>query len=432
MTALRIFGFLFLALGGVAQAATGTPSLEAGAAGSGPSFETRIAAVVNNEVITDDDLSSRIKMVILSSNLPDTPQMEKRLAPQVLRTLIDERLEMQAAKRHHIKATEAELRKAITAIETQNHMKAGDLVKFLAAHGIEKGALVDQLSASIEWVKVVQHRAAEGNPISEEEIDHAMKRLKAHANEPESQVAEIFLPVENPSQDSEVHELALRLIAQMRQGARFSAIAQQFSQSATAAVGGDIGWVRPQELPPELGKAVAAMQPGELSPPLRTPDGYYLLLVLDRRTGATASEQGTILDVVQVVFALPPQASDAAKAAAVALAESVRAAATSCPQMLKIGKEKASQLSSEGQLRLTQIAPAMRRMVMSLAIGKPSKPILQKNGVGILMVCRKIVPKTTLPTAKAVADMLFRQHLDLVARRYLRRLQRAAFVDVRE
>ncbi len=432
MTAARFLPLFFLAFVGVAQAAPALPSPGKPGALPLPSFETRIAAVVNNEVVTLGDLKSRIKMVILSSHLPDTPATEKRLAPQVLRTLIDEKLETEAAKRHHITATQAELQKALTAIEAQNHMKEGDLEKFLAAHGIEKGALINQLTASIEWVKLVQQHALEGNPISDDEIQHEMKQIAKHANEPEIRLAEIFLPADNPSQDAEVRQLAERLIAQMRQGARFSAIAQQFSQSPTAAVGGDMGWLRPEQLPPELAKVVAGMQPGELSPPIRTPAGYYLLLVLDRRSRTTASEQNTILDVVQVVFPLPPGASDATKEAAVAEAESVRAAAASCPELLKIGKQKAPQLSSEGRLRLTQIAPAMRHMIMSLPIGKPSRPIVQQNGVGVIMVCNKSVPKFGVPSRKQVAGILLQQRLDIVARRYLRRLRRAAFVDVRD
>src|ERR1051326_6663582 len=100
-------------------------------------------------------------------------------------------------------------------------------------------------------------------------FERAGNRPKEPPNEPQSRVAEIFLAVDNPAQDEEVRRLAERLSQQMRQGARFSAVAQQFSQSATAGVGGDIGWVRPDQLPPELSKAVTQLRPGELSPPIR-------------------------------------------------------------------------------------------------------------------------------------------------------------------
>jgi peptidyl-prolyl cis-trans isomerase SurA len=227
--------------------------------------------------------------------------------------------------------------------------------------------------------------------------------------------------------------LAERLIEQMKRGARFSAVAQQFSQSATAAVGGDLGWVRAEQLNPDLAKAVAQMRPGELSPPIRTAAGYYLLLVLDRRSGRLAGgEEETVLHLVQVVFPLPPQASEAMRRAALAEAANTRTAAKDCAEMLKIGKEKGSpQLSSEGRLRMSQISPAVRGIVAGLEVGQPSQPIVQKNGVGVIMVCEKATANSTMPSRDEVAEQLARQRAENLARRYLRDLRRTAFVDVR-
>lgn len=372
---------------------------------------------------------------MLSSNFPDSPETRQRIAGQVLRTIVDEKLEMQEAKKQNVAATEDELKKAFAQIEKQNNMQPGQLDEVLKAHGIDRSALIDQLTASIVWAKLVRRQIAQTSAPSDEEIDEAMKRLKESANEPQSRVAEIFLAVDNPQQDEEVRRLAERLIEQMKQGARFSAVAQQFSQSATAAVGGDMGWVRPEQLNPDLAKAVAQMRPGELSPPLRTAAGYYLVLVLDRRNGRSSpGEEETTLHLVQVVFPLPAQASEAGRRAALAEAENARATAKSCPEMLKLGKEKGSpQLSSEGRLRISQIAPAMRNIVAGLEVGKPSQPIVQKNGVGVIMVCDKSEANSnsTMPSRDEVAEQLARQRAENLARRYLRDLRRAAFVDVR-
>ncbi|HVH77509.1 MAG TPA: peptidylprolyl isomerase [Stellaceae bacterium] len=423
--------FTWLGNAAIAAPASPAPLPQRPGDAPAPSFETSIAAVVNDDVITLGDLLSRLRMLMVSSNLPDTPELRKRLEPQVLRTLIDEKLQMQAAKKKNIVATKSELQKALAQVEAQNHMQSGQLIAYLKAHSIEKSALLDQLTSSIVWAKLVRQLAQRTSPVTDEEVDHEMTRLKEHASDPESRVAEIFLAVDSRSQDQQIHDLAERLIDQMRQGARFSAIAQQFSQSPTAAVGGDLGWVRPQQLPPELAKAVEQMHPGELSPPIRTPAGYYLLLVLDRRTGTIGSEADTAIDIVQVVFPLPTQPNPALRAAAIAQAESIKAAATSCPEMLKIGKEKAPQLSSEGKLRLTQIAPAMRKLVMSLPIGQPSEPIVQRNGVGVIMVCQRSAPGSRLPNRPEVYNLMMRQRLDIIARRYMRDLREAAFVDVR-
>ncbi len=217
----------------------------------------------------------------------------------------------------------------------------------------------------------------------------------------------------------------------MHQGARFSAVARQFSQSATAAVGGDIGWVRPDQLPPELGKVVAQLKPGELSAPIHANGGYYLLLVVDRRTGSSGSERDAVFDIVQVVFPVSAQAGEASRQAAVSEAGGIRAAAKDCPSLLKIGKEKAPQLSSEGKLRLADISPQMRALVTKLPVGQASEPIIQKNGVGVIMVCKKTGAGGGASTRDEVSETLMKQRLDTVARRYLRDLRRTAYVDVR-
>jgi peptidyl-prolyl cis-trans isomerase SurA len=396
--------------------------------------ETRIAAVVNDEAISVADVTSRLKMVMLSSNLTDSPETRQRVAAQVLRTIVDEKLQVQEAKRQNITATDEEINKAVAQIEKQNNMQAGQLDQVLKARGIERSALVDQLTASIVWSKLVRRLVSQTNVVSDEEIDYALKRAKETANEPQSRVAEIFLAVDNPQQEDEVRRLAERLTEQMKQGARFSAVAQQFSQSATAAVGGDIGWVRPEQLSPELGKAVAQMRPGELSAPIRAGAGYYLVLVLDRRSGKAAGPEDNLVHLVQIVFPLPPQAAEPMRRAAIAEAQSAKTTAKNCEELLKIGKEKGSpQLSSEGRLRVDQVTPAMRTIVLALEVGQTSPPIVQKNGVGVIMMCEKAAASSalTVPSRDEMAETLMRQRLETLARRYMRDLRRTAFVDVR-
>jgi peptidyl-prolyl cis-trans isomerase SurA len=448
MTVMRWLGILLLSSAGFSSQATSARAPAAGGTAAGPPgpqspvaqppagqlTETRIAAVVNDEVISVADLKSRLRMVMLSSNLTDSPETRQRVAAQVLRTIVDEKLQMQEAKRQNISATDEELNKAVAQIEKQNNMQPGQLDQVLKSRGIERSALTDQLTASIVWAKLVRRLVSQTNVVSDEEIDYALKRAKETLNEPQSRVAEIFLAVDNPQQEDEVRRLAERLTEQMKQGARFSAVAQQFSQSATAAVGGDIGWVRPEQLSPELGKAVGQMRAGELSPPIRTGSGFYLLLVVDRRSGRAGGPEDNLLHLVQIVFPLAPQATEPVRRAAITEAQNAKTTAKDCEELLKIGKEKGSpQLSSEGRLRADQIAPAMRSIVLALEPGKASQPIVQKNGVGVIMVCEKAAAPSgpTVPTREEVGETLMRQRLDTLARRYMRDLRRTAFVDVR-
>jgi peptidyl-prolyl cis-trans isomerase SurA len=83
-------------------------------------------------------------------------------------------------------------------------------------------------------------------------------------------------------------------------------------------------------------------------------------------------------------------------------------------------------------LRVDQISPGMRNIVGALEPGQASQPIVQKNGVGVIMVCEKMAPSApTIPTRDEIGETLMRQRLDTLARRYMRDLRRTAFVDLR-
>src|SRR5438067_9829070 len=96
-----------------------------------------IAAVVNDDLISFYDLAARARMVLISSNIPDTPENRQRIAPQVLRSLIDEKLQLQEAKRQNVTVTEEEVKKGIEQLEKQNNMRPGQLDEFMKARGID-------------------------------------------------------------------------------------------------------------------------------------------------------------------------------------------------------------------------------------------------------------------------------------------------------
>jgi len=220
MTMIRWLGVLFIGLTGFTNVALPAPAHRGPAqpppqASGGQDSEMRIAAVVNDEVISVADLRSRLKMVMLSSNFPDSPETRQRITNQVLRTIVDEKLQLQEAKRQNVTATDEEIKKATSQIEKQNNMQPGQLDAFLKAQGIDRSSLIDQLTASIVWAKLVRRQMAQANVVSDEEIDDAAKRMKQNANEPQSRVAEIFLAVDNPQQDDEVRRLAVGIVAEL-------------------------------------------------------------------------------------------------------------------------------------------------------------------------------------------------------------------------
>lgn len=404
--------------------------------------ETRIAAVVNDDIVSLADLNERVRLALVSSNIEDTPENRRRIAPQVLRGLIDEKLELQESKRLNVKVEEEEIAEALRRIEQQNNLPPGGLDAYLAQRGISKSTIVDQITATLAWGKLVRRRYGQQIVVTEDEIDETLAKLKENIGQPLSRVAEIFLGVDDPRQEEEVRRNAERLIEQLRSGAPFPAIAQQFSQSATAAVGGDIGWVQAAQLMPELAEAVQRMRPGQISPPIRAGGGFYILYVIDRRVAGQAPApvptEGSV-QLVQVLFQLAPNASAQERERVERAAHTVAQEAQSCDDMRRIGRERAPRGSGDlGRVRIADLPTELREVVGRLDVGIPSPPLPLRGGIGVLMVCQRDVPppapiavEPVLPSREEIAESLTRQKLENVARRYLRDLRRTAFVDVR-
>jgi len=259
-----------------------------------------------------------------------------------------------------------------------------------------------------------------------------MKRIEANIGKPQSRVAEIFLAVDNPSQADDVKRLADRIVQQIQGGANFQAMAQQFSQSPSAAVGGDIGWVTPGQLSSILADAIDKMAPGQMSYPIRTPAGFYLLEVLDRRTLGAGEPDKIVLSLDEVVFPLAATASADERQKVEAQAAQVTAQAKSCGEMAKIGAERAPQLSRQlPQVKASDLPEDVRAKILALKIAEASKPLPIQGGIGVVMVCQRQDPPG-LPSRDEVEDSIGRERLDTLARRYMSDLRRGAYVDIRE
>jgi peptidyl-prolyl cis-trans isomerase SurA len=396
--------------------------------------ENRIAAVVNSDIITLDDLTARVALVLASSNLPDTPENRQRLEPRVLHQMIDQKLEMQEAHRLNITVSKDEVDRAVTGIEQRNNMPKGGLEAYMHRLGVPMSALTDQLTAEIAWGKVVHERLSQDVTVSDEEVNAAMAQLKEDAGQPQSHVAEIYLAVDNPSQTQDVQKLANQLIQQIRAGANFSAVAQQFSQAPSSAAGGDIGWVTPSQMPPLLGEALKKMSPGQMSYPIKTPAGYYILYMIDQRIPGQVDPNEIHLSLTEVVFPLPAAASVAQQQQVLAAAQHVSDTAKSCSQLAKLGHDHNPPLMTQsGDVIAARLPADIRSVVLPLKLSQASKPVQLTNapGVGVFMVCSRQEPSTALPTRDQVMENLARARLDALARRYLQDLRRSAYIDIR-
>lgn len=390
----------------------------------------RIAAVVNDDVISGHDLDQRIQVAVVSTGLADSPEVRRRVRDQVLRALITERLQTQEATRLKISVTQEELNRAIPIIERQNNIPTGRFEEDLKQKGIPYESVVAQIRAEIAWSKVLRRRILPTVNISAEEIDSAIARAQQVGNVIELQVSEIFLAVDSPAQDEEVRQAALRLADQARQDRNFGVIARQFSQGTTAAVDGDIGWVQPGVLPEEVDNTLAHMNVGDISQPIRTVGGYYIVALRNRRMAGTELTEIT-LTLKQIAL---PLAATAAQPEVQAVYDSINSVIQSV-QGCENFERAATQVQSAappniGTGPLKVLPPNIRQAVETLPIGEVSQPIRTENAVFLLMVCDR-QGGAAGPSREQMRERLTQQKVELQARRLLRDLRRDAVIELR-
>ncbi len=392
----------------------------------------RIAAIVNDDVISMFDLNARMRMIIVTSDLNDSPETRSRIAPQILRSLIDERLQMQEAKRRNVSVTDREMKRAVSSIETRNNVSSGGLDKFLGRSGIEVQTVKAQIRAGIAWSKLIGRRLRPRISIGEEEVEEVLVRLKTNRGKTEYRLAEIFLAIDTPDDETRVHGIANRMVRQIRGGARFGVLAKQFSQNATAAVSGDLGWIAESELDKELRTAVSKLKQGEIAAPVRTPAGLRIIRLSASRKIAGADPSLIRIGLKQVLLPFPKSPSSRDVEAQIDLAKTVRSSISGCRDMAVMSKEVGSPVPADlGKFALTDLSPGIRNAISGLKIGEASPPVRMPNGFLLLMVCERDEPKYRLPKREDIVNQLTRRRLDMMARRYLRDIRRAAIVDVR-
>jgi peptidyl-prolyl cis-trans isomerase SurA len=391
-----------------------------------------IVAVVNDEVISGYDLDTRIRFTILSAQLPNRPEVYERLHSQVINNLIDDSLRIQEANRLNVQVTQQEIDSAKRTIEERNKMPSGSIDNFLTQNGVDRLTLLRQIKAEIGWIKIINTRIRPRIQIGDDEVREAMTRIAANKGKPEHLLSEIFLPLDPQTPESETKALADRLLAQLSDGANFGQLANTFSQSATAAKGGHLGWLRNDQLDDAIAPVVQRMEPGQVSLPIRALDGYHMVLLRDRRVGAGVVSGEVTVTLQQIFLPVPGNAREADVNAEMARAKSAAQGAHNCDDMARLGTEIGSPASGRLEnVNVESLAPLLQSVVRDLPVGAPSEPLRSNAGIVVLMVCDRQRTVSDEEAEEAVRRQLILDRIDLSARRYLRNLRRSAFVEIR-
>jgi peptidyl-prolyl cis-trans isomerase SurA len=407
-----------------------------------PSFSQevlKIAAVVNNQIISLYDLNMRTKLVILFSGLSDNLETRKRMKPQVLQTMIDEELKLQEAKRIKLIIKDTEINNALRRIEKGNKLSKGFLKKSLMKQNIDISVLHKRIKAQISWRQLVEARYSSSIVITDEEVNENLAQIKKSEGKPEYLISDIFLPIDKLEDKNKVLLIANRMIEQIKSGASFSTLAKNFSKSPTAKNGGNMGWKRTGQLDPELENVLKYLKPEQISQPIPTIEGYYILYLNDRRIARKFGEPDPETAMINLQQLIVPIAKNAGKAEVEKnfnLVNKTIEKTKNCKDLELISKQIGSPLSGNlGDIKYSALRNQQKKMINKLPIMQASNPQRTPEGIMVLMVCRRDEGKVVNISADEQQYRIKRnlriKRLQTFSQKFIQELRRNAFLEIR-
>ena len=391
----------------------------------------KATAMVNGEVITQTDVDQRLALLAFANDGKLPSDQIEQLRQQILRNLIDESLQIQAAKAAEVTWTQKDIDRTVQRVAENVKRNPDQLAQLLRDNNSSIKSLRRQIEGEIAWRRLQQAKIENSVNVGDDEVKAVLDRLNASKGTQEYRVGEIFLSANQASMPQALAN-ANRIIEQLRQGASFVGYARQYSEASTAAVGGDLGWVRPEQLPDPLAAAIRNMGSGQVSSPIAVPGGVSIIAVQDTRKILTADPRNAVLSLKQVSISFPPGTTRAQAEARVAKFAEAAQNIGGCGGAERIGNEFNGEVVQSEQVPLRQLPAALQEMMLPMQVGQATRPFGSiEEGVRTLVICGRDESDPTAPTFDQVFNQISEERVNLRARRYLRDLRRDAVIEFR-
>jgi peptidyl-prolyl cis-trans isomerase SurA len=393
----------------------------------------KATAIVNGYVITGTDVDQRVALVVLANGGAEmTPEEMQRLRAQVLRNLIDETLQIQAAEGKDIKVEPRDVTSYFAQYSKSFNRDPKEFAAYLKTVGSSEASIKRQIHGEIAWRRLQSRQIEPFVNVGQEEVKAIVDRLNASKGQQEYNVSEIFLSGTSETQARTLAE-ANAIVERIRQGFPFAVAAQQTSEASTRGVGGDLSWVRAEQLPDPLSQAVTQLPIGQVSNPIPVPGGYSILLVKDARRVLVADQRDAVLSLKQVSLRFPAGTTQAVATPLVERLVSTVGSMGGCGRAEEAAAKIGAEVTTNDQVVVRELPGPLQDMLLKLSIGQATTPFGSvQDRVSVLVLCgRDDPPATEGPSAERIYAQLSEQRVNQRARRYLRDLRRDAVVDYR-
>jgi peptidyl-prolyl cis-trans isomerase SurA len=389
-----------------------------------------VAAIVNDQPITSFDLRQRTRFLLESAGVRDVTQdLVRQASEQALNSLINERLQIQEAAKFKQSMSDAEVDRVLARQAQQNGTTLEEFLSQLRQVGLSPASFREKTRAEVLWQRIVNGRFGSRVRVSRERVDEALSRIEASANKPQFLVSEILVEAETPEELAQATQGAATLVQQLRAGAPFQAVAQEYSFAPSAATGGDLGWITLGELRPEVATRLETMQAGQVSDPIPVTGGLMIVALRDRREARAPVAKLTLKEMTRAVEA---GADDATwRLAEAAVNQARNALRDGCEGVDRAARRGGVEAIDLGEVQDGDLDEPFKSQATALGVGQSSGAFRSDRGVHALVLCGRQVSGDDLPNRDQLEDRLYEQELSLIARRYLRDLRREAAIVTR-
>ena len=397
--------------------------------GSAMPSVVKATAIVNGEVITPTDIQQRLQLLVLSNGAQLSPEETQRLHDQVLRNLIDETLEIQAAKSEKIDVKPSEIDRTLARVATNVKQTPVQLAAYLESNGSNVNTLRRQIQGEIAWQRL--QSAKIDVTVGDDEVKAVIDKLNASKGTQEYRVGEIYLSA-TPATQAQTLDNANKILAQLKQGGNFAGYARQYSEASTAAVGGDLGWVRPEQLPAPIADVLRQMPAGSVSNPIPVAGGFSIIAVQDTRKLGLADPRDAILSLKQVSVLFPKGTTREVAEPIVSRFGAAAKSVAGCGGADKLAADFHAEIVSSDQVKMRDLPAALQELMMPMQVGQATPPYgTLEDGIRVLVICGRDEPTASAPSYNDIYSQLNEERINSRAQRYLRDLRRDAVIEFR-
>jgi peptidyl-prolyl cis-trans isomerase SurA len=406
----------------------------------GPVLIDRIVAIVNKDVITQRDLDERIVLVVSQLKRQNTPlPAAEVLERQVLERMIMDRVQVQFAQETGVRVDELQLDRTVGMIAEQNRMSLADFRRALEREGVPFDKFREDIRREIMISRLKDREVDSKIQIGESEIDNFLEEMKSTQQIAEYNLAHVLVRVPENATPEQVEarlKRAHEAAARAKGGTDFAQVAVSYSDAADALAGGGMGWRAQDRLPELFAAAAAKMKPGDVSEVLRSPAGFHVLKLVDRRgggkDGAFVVEQ---TNPRHILVRVNEAVSEPEARRKIGLIRQRIADGANFGDIARLNSDDAASATRGGDLGWVvpgDLVPEFERAMNELKPNELSQPVRTPFGLHIIQVLGRRAADVSGDRKRLEARKVLRERRsDEAYQEWLRQLRDRAYVELR-